>query len=272
MKRSAGRLCAFAAGLGVCALLLGGCGAKKTDLPDEYKDFLDYTLGGGYTVSEGEGIDDGVSSIVSRRWNVGYTDRKGDAREGKIELIYERGKEEEVTEEEKKAAIANFVNFEIGENAGEEFYEVLMKKYFPDAQKRGSYFYENSEVQICIQVFNTDEDLDSRQEELRDRWLDTENGLSVREQDLKSCLEQENYLLMVDVTPADPGDNKRCIELLHALEEDVTAFCGSAQNFQLRLSGNSGVVYNHAYLLGDSTLDYLSIEYVNKCRQKNGTL
>lgn len=218
-------------------VFLSGCSAKITDYPKQYKDYLDYTFNGNYTVEQKEKDNDHLT------WEITYTDKQGNQRTTDLSSVrYEPDPDDQYGGSQVLYDADNIYAFATMESAAiveEDMITNIVSAHLPELTYiPHQRIYQTDEYQFyftCINVtamqFFADESCCARAE----RYLAEGGDLKIAETDLKAAAQyRESWVVCQMILEAD-ADAAYYEQIFRAIEADFCAAAESPQNYRFLL-------------------------------------
>ena len=230
----------------LATLILSSCGKSSgPDLPKDYKDYLDYTFDGAYTVNSEpeESTDD--QGYISRSWEITYKDKNGTEHSDKLKTTYLESYDKDTLRSESDWSVLNFVLAQETRVLEDEIL-TLLKEQFPDMEETESdsdiyYSGDGYDLDFSITrlegIFGTDTNVFGD-------LLSPSDGERYSTCDLKSCASGKFMALHI-VVDADSGKTEETKQKLQALEKAYTEYTGSPQNYCFELYGPDDTDVDH---------------------------
>ena len=287
--RSAGKKAGIAAGL-LASLLLCGCsgfGPQKkiygTDYSKDYNDYLTYSLGSGYQLTNTETAM-GSDGVCYTRWSAMYRDAGGGQREIRyLTVDYGDGGTAGLYESEQQfndCGLADIMYSEVCRTGAREFARTILKNYFRDADADKS---PSAEPERGVRVsLRFDRMIFPDLYPAVQAALDPETGLQVCTADLRSAAQDPNVIAgcVINIEKnefeEDISDTDVYTEKMQHIYEDYLQRTGHPQNYLfavylIRISDTKGrlsdtCLFNRAALTGIGEFD-ASERYENNSAQ-----
>ncbi len=252
MKRG---VCIIAAALS--AVLLTGCNRYGTDLPKEYKEFLDYTFDGEYHVELTERGTQGSDKQGYSCWEITYTDKNGTDHVAELSSL-------QVTEAEKKPHgatqrndIANlhaFIVMEMWQIGRDEFAGEILSRYLTVDFSKGDSLYFYGDGYIVTLYISTP--MHGNYEQMQ-KDLCPGTGMQLSECDLTYLAQNEDFYTSLSIRIEHDTDPAPYLEMLEQIHDDFAAYTESPLNYEFKLvqyaedEKESGVtLYRKSVLMG----------------------
>ncbi len=262
--------------LAAACFLLTGCNQYGTDLPEEYKEFWDYTFNGNYSVELTEkGVDNKGTEREQgyRRWNITYTDKRGNEHTAELsgsQLIdYDKEFYSYKTQEWFDVfEMDYFVTNQMANIAEQELWDEILSKYLDVEFVWDEFQHKGEECTLTLMISDTYYDTDENGFACAKQKLSPENGRNIAECDLVSLMQDEEFLLALSVSLKTGTDAALYQEKIVKIEEELLAYTGGVQNYRIGLvqrsdeeANNSTVLYDHQVFLGEEFVPDPSIEH-----------
>ncbi|MBR6617226.1 MAG: hypothetical protein IKL00_05050 [Oscillospiraceae bacterium] len=262
----------FAAAL-TFAVLLTGCNRYGTDMSKEYKEFLDYTFNGSYSVElteEGVINEDTDHEQGYRYWDVTYTDKFGEqhtvqmtgAQLSKAKKEYFKTQEWYDTFE-----MAAFTRTQVSDIAKQQFADEVLSKYFDGEFEESGFRYVGEEYQIMFSPMAPQYGFNEMGYKIATQEISAKDGYKISECDLSTLAQNDEYTFMIYISLEPDADAADYDEIAHKVEQDFLEYTNGRCNYQFvyrqyknEMHNESETFYKHTVFLGEEFVPDSSIE------------
>ncbi len=254
-------------------LLLTGCNRYGTNLPEEYKDFLDYTFNGNYTVelTEKAVINEGYENEQGYRyWDVTYTDKRGMEHTDRLTgaQLFDADKEYYKTQEWFDVfEMHAFTTVQMGNIARQELWDEILSDDLDVEYAWDETIHKGEECTLLMLAYGVSYSFDETGYAYAKQKLSPENGWCISECDLTSVLQDDEFMLMLVVRLEPDADAALYQEKITKIEEELLSYTGGVQNYTIVLKQNEGedtdastTLYEHTVFLGEDFVPDPAIE------------
>ncbi len=252
------------AALAASFLLLTGCKHYGTDLPKEYKDYLDYTFAGNYavTLTEEGVINEGTDREQGYRyWDVTYTDPFGEEHTAKLtgaELVEEKEEYYRTQERFDVFGLHAFVQNEMGNIATQELWDEILSKHLDVEFVWDETTHEGDDCLLMTMMQGVVYGFDDRAFAYAKQKLSPEDGHCIANTNLTSLMQDDEFSLTLLVRLTPDADADVYLEKMQAIEAELLAYTGGGQNYMIVLkqeeregSNAAETLYSHTVFLGE---------------------
>ncbi len=262
-------------------VLLCACGGDEsygTNLPEVYKDFLDYTFDGSYTVTltEEDIINRGEDNERGyRHWDITFTDALGnqctEELRGSVYTGWTIGSYPTQAHYD-LAQLYSFCTGRMGATAQHDLWDTVLTKHFPDMEfdTEGPTFTEDSHCRVSTLLMMRDSTGDDAEFRYQQAMMQPQTGYCIAKTGFTEFMQYEEAVLTLLIDINHTEDAQQYLEKVKQIEAEILAIAGEKPNYQLILrqyhdaeQDEREVLYEHNVLLGEDFTPDPEIEYDN---------